>query len=265
MAEMDGTRQQNDSGGRRSGARRWFYGGMTVLAVAGAALMFTALRPTGDEPTARNADAGGAEAATAGTSTAASVASEPSARQQQAEFPAEFDTLGVSIGSNDAPLVIREFADYQCPACGAFSPATKRIREEYVASGKVRFIMFDIPLTNIHPNALVSAQAARCAGQQGDYWAMHDALFENQDEWSPASEPVAHFAEYATDIGLDADELERCVESEETRDAVERSHAFAIQIGVRSTPSLLVGDVPVVGSVPYERVRGLIEAQLAAK
>lgn len=260
MAETDGTQQPNDTPGRRpgQGPGRWFYGGMAVLAVAGAALVFGALRPS-DEPAAQNPDATGT-AETAGTS----VAAAPSTTQQ-AEFPAEFDTLGVSIGPDDAPLVVREFADYQCPACGAFAPAAKRIRDEYVASGQVRFVLFDIPLTNVHPHALVSAQAARCAGKQGDYWAMHDALFENQDEWSPTTEPLDHFAAYATDIGLDADALQRCVESEETREAVERSHAFAIGIGVRSTPSMLVGNVPVVGSLPYERVRGLIEEQLAAR
>lgn len=261
MAETDGTQQPTDTPGRRpgQGPGRWFYGGMAVLAVAGAALVFVALRPTSDEPAAQNPDAAGS-AETTGTS----VAAAPSAAQQ-AEFPAEFDTLGVSIGPADAPLVIREFADYQCPACGAFAPAAKSIRDEYVASGKIRFVFFDIPLTKIHPNALVSAQAARCAGKQGDYWAMHDALFEKQDEWSPASEPVDHFAAYATHIGLDADELQRCVESEETRAAVERSHAFAIGIGVRLTPSMLVGNVPIVGSLPYDSVRGLIEEQLAAR
>lgn len=273
MAETDGTRQPNDTPGHRSGKGlgRWFYGGMAVLAVAGAALVVGALRPTSDESAAQNPDATGTTettGATAATGTAEAAGTSAAAAQnatRQAEFPAAFDTLGVSIGPDDAPLVIREFADYQCPACGAFAPTTKRIRDEYVASGEVRFVLFDIPLTNIHPNALVSAQAARCAGKQGDYWAMHDALFENQNEWSPASEPLGHFTAYAADIGLDAGELQRCVESEETREAVERSHAFAIGIGVRSTPSMLVGNVPIVGSLPYERVRGLIEEQLAAK
>lgn len=265
MAETESTRHQEDAPAPRRGPGRWFYGGIAALGVAGAALMLIALRPSIDEPGTRSVPAAATPAAAAPETAAADtpVTSAPPATQPPA-FPAELDTFGISIGPPDAPLVVREFSDYQCPACRAFSTTAKRIREEYVASGKVRFVLFDIPLTSIHPHALVSAQAARCAGAQGDYWAMHDALFDNQTEWSAAAEPVDHFVTYATDVGLDGDALQRCVASGETRAAVERSYAFAVQIGVRSTPSILVGNVPLVGSHPYERVRDLIEQQLAA-
>ena len=61
-------------------------------------------------------------------------------------FPSQLDQYGVSVGADDAPVVVREFADYQCPACGAFSEASKRLKQEYVEVGKVRFVYFDLPL-----------------------------------------------------------------------------------------------------------------------
>ena len=77
-------------------------------------------------------------------------------------FPSDLDDYGVSVGADDAPVVVREFADYQCPACARFSEASQRLKEEYVDTGKVRFVYFDLPLQQ-HQNAMPAAQAARCA------------------------------------------------------------------------------------------------------
>jgi protein-disulfide isomerase len=248
-------KEQNGSGTPESGPVRWFYWGMGAVALAGVLLLIFALRSSPEEAEVRPV----AQAATPAQRSAAPA----SAAIQDPQFPAQYDVRGVSIGPEDAPVVVREFADYQCPACGAFAPTAKRIRQEYVATGKVRFVLFDIPLTNVHQNALVAAQAARCAGEQGRYWEMHDALFENQDAWSPAADPLGLFSDYAREIGINAVELRRCVESGATRAAVQRSYEFAIGIGVRSTPTIVVGNVPLAGAQPYTRVRRLIEQQLA--
>ncbi|MBI4539397.1 MAG: thioredoxin domain-containing protein [Gemmatimonadetes bacterium] len=160
---------------------------------------------------------------------------------------------------------MREFADYQCPACGEFSHAMKALREEYVSRGQVRFVFFDIPLTTVHPNAVHAAEAARCAGQQERYWAMHDELFENQPEWSSEADPLELFARYAQRIGADAAEFRRCMASDRTLAAVQRSAAMAAQIGVRSTPTFLVDNAAFAGSVPYDQVRQLVEERLALR
>lgn len=243
-------RRAERTGEQEAGTPRKFYWAMGVLALAGVGLGALALLES-PAPAAGSA------------SRAGSVAS--AAAAQQPEFPAQYDTLGVSIGPDDAPVVVREFADYQCPACGDFAPVAKQIRQEYVATGQVRFVLFDIPLTNVHPNALVAAQAARCAGEQGGYWEMHDALFENQNDWSPAADPLGHFSDLAREVGLDAVQLRRCVESGRMRTAVQQSYEFAIGIGVRSTPTIVVGNVPLTGAQPYERVRSVIEQQLAGR
>jgi len=94
--------------------------------------------------------------------------SSPATAQQNRGFPDELDRLGVERGDPDAPLVVREFADYQCPACRSFYPTVKRLIDEYVDAGQVRFVFFDFPL-DMHEHAVPAAEAARCAGRQDAY------------------------------------------------------------------------------------------------
>lgn len=188
-------------------------------------------------------------------------AQETAGDDEQRSFPAQFDHLGVERGDPDAALVVREFADYQCPACRSFYPTAKRLMEEYVDTGDVRFILFDFPLRR-HQHAVPAAEAARCAGRQDAYWPMHNALFENQDAWSKANDPVQRFGAYASELSLDADALIACVESERTREAVMQSRSFALQIGVRSTPTVVVGNKAIEGAPSWPKLRQLVEDEL---
>jgi len=93
------------------------------------------------------------------------------------------------LGSKDAKVTLVEFTDYQCPYCGKHASSTgKQIKSDYIDTGKIKFVLKDFPLTSIHPNAFKAAEAARCAGEQGKYWEMHDKLFESQSEWSPLTQ-----------------------------------------------------------------------------
>lgn len=233
----------------------WFYVAVAVLGLAGVGLIGYTLGAS------RQLDESAAAAAASGNGSAeeSSNAAEGQGRQQ---FPARFDSLGVSRGAEDAPVVVREFADYQCPACRSFFSTARRIDEEYVESGQVRFVLFDLPVTSQHPNAMAAAQAARCAGDQGAYWPMHDALFENQREWSGLDDPLQAFRGYGRDIGIDADRLAACVRDGETRNAVERSREFARALGVSSTPTVVVGNTGVRGAVGWDRIRQMIEERL---
>jgi len=88
-----------------------------------------------------------------------------------------------SIGDPGAPITIVEFTDYQCPFCSRhFTQTYPRLVEEYIEQGIVRYVFKDFPLNSIHPQAAKAAQAARCAGDQGNYTGMHDRLFSNQSE-----------------------------------------------------------------------------------
>lgn len=93
---------------------------------------------------------------------------------------------------------------------------------------------------------------------------MHDALFANQAEWAGATDPLPHFREYARRIEIDPARLARWVESGETSETIRRNLEFARTLGVRSTPTVVIGDRGFAGSRPWPEVRLLIEQTLSA-
>lgn len=97
----------------------------------------------------------------------------------------ERKTVGVGnlpvLGKENAPVTLIEFSDYECPFCGRhYNQTEPQIKKDYIDTGKVKFYYRDYPLSQIHPGAQKSAEAARCAADQNKYWEYHDALFENQ-------------------------------------------------------------------------------------
>src|SRR5579862_9865755 len=116
-----------------SSGQIWIFAGIAAVIVAGVAAWLLLRKPT-------------AQDAAVDTTTTVS-------------FDAKADALGVSLGTPQAKVVIREFADYECPACGGFEPVLEQMRKDYVDTGAVRFIFFDYPLEDLHPHALVAAQA----------------------------------------------------------------------------------------------------------
>lgn len=184
----------------------------------------------------------------------------PSVPENTPPFPAELDHYGVELGDPDAPVVVREFADYQCPACASFARVHEQLRTDYIDAGKVRLVFFELPLSQ-HRNALPAAQAARCAGDQGAYWAMHDQLFASQSSWSAQGDPLRIFNGYAKNLELNEGRFERCMNSEQRREQVEASAAIAQQLRVASTPTVLVDNIPLTRP-GWEQLSGLIEQQL---
>ncbi|MGC8120149.1 DsbA family protein [Marinobacter sp. VGCF2001] len=192
---------------------------------------------------------------------APSSGSLPVAAPNADEFPAIVDQYGVSIGDENAPVVVREFADYQCPACARFAEASQRLKQEYVRSGKVRFVYFDLPLRQ-HDNAMPAALAARCAGDQDQYWVMHEKLYAAQSEWSGSNDPTATFTRYANDLGLEERRFRRCMETELHREAVEQSQQVAVQLRVASTPTVMVDNIQLTRP-GWGQLSAVVERELA--
>lgn len=187
----------------------------------------------------------------------------PTAEASAESFPAMVDQYGVSVGSPDAPVVVREFADYQCPACQQFAGAAQRLKEEYVESGQVRFVFFDLPLRQ-HQNAIPAALAARCAGDQGSYWAMHDRLFDNQYEWSGSGSPAATFTRYADDLGLETRRFRRCMDTELHVEAIERSRQVAVELQLNSTPTVFVDNI-LLSRPSWDQLSAVVQRELASQ
>lgn len=174
-------------------------------------------------------------------------------------------------GDPNAPVTIAEFADFQCPACRAFHASVKpRIESTWVETGEAQFHYYDFPLTTIHAHAFLAARAARCAGEQDEFWLYHDVLFARQSQWSVATSPARNFVEYAGEIGLDQDALESCLRSDRFADVVTAEREIARQLNVSSTPSVIVsaqgpGGQPVVERVQSNSFEGIQAAVQSAR
>lgn len=219
-----------------------FYGLIAVIALAGVGLIgYVALR---ERPSSA---AGFSEAAFSNVDESELVSEE----------------VGVSRGSLDAPVLIEEYADYQCPACGMVGTLTiPQILENYVDTGKARFVFYDFPL---HPGASqLGAEAARCAGDQGAFWPMQKVLLGRMREWGPERDPKGRFRQYAEALGIDGKALTECVGSQKHREVVMRSQLRARQLGIDSTPTFLINGRRAVGAMGYDQMAELIEQELAA-
>lgn len=148
---------------------------------------------------------------------------------------------GVAMGEADAPVLLYEFADFQCPACAQFSTfAHPLIKERLVDEGIVRLVRYDFPLVLSHPHAFLASRAARCAGEQGKYWEYHDVLYGRQPTWSPLRNPAAQFVEFAGQVGLDEGPFEQCLNSDRYAEEVTRNLRLGESLGVQGTPTLML-------------------------
>jgi protein-disulfide isomerase len=166
-----------------------------------------------------------------------------------------------ALGSPDAPLVMIEYSDYQCPFCSRYKQETfPRIKEAYIDTGLMRYVFKDFPLS-FHDQAHSAAQAARCAGDQGDYWGMHDLLFQDQAGWAGAA-ALQRFQDYAGRLGLDAATLTACLEESVHAAAVDQELQEGLSLGVTGTPAFFVGDRFISGAQPFEVFQQAIETAL---
>jgi protein-disulfide isomerase len=148
---------------------------------------------------------------------------------------------GISVGRSDAPVVIYEFADFQCPACAQFAAiATPHIKQNFVQAGTVRYVHYDFPLTGIHPHAFLAARAGRCANEQGRFWEYHDQLYAEQRNWSGQDEVVEMFVDYARQVGLDRAAFETCLRSDRYAVEVSENMKLGESLRVPGTPTIYI-------------------------
>jgi protein-disulfide isomerase len=171
-------------------------------------------------------------------------------------------------GRADAPLTLLEFTDYQCPFCRRFQAETwPRLKRLYVDTGKVRFIVRDLPL-EIHSGAEPAAQAAHCAAEQGRFWPMHDALLASDADLSAAG-----IERIARAQGLDPTRFKACVSAGNYRSTILRNAAQAHDLGLDGTPAFVLGTVSqgelrghaLMGARPFEDFEAAIRQALAAR
>jgi protein-disulfide isomerase len=167
---------------------------------------------------------------------------------------------GYVKGSSDAPVEITEFADYQCPFCQTFATLQMpTIEERLIQSGRVRWRYRDFPLQQ-HSFARLAAHAAACADEQGKYWAMHDRIYEGQSEWATSRNAAPIFRDYAQALGLDRKQYDACMSAGKYAGRIQASFNEGVQLGVSSTPTLLVGDRLYRGRFDSDAIIKLVDS-----
>ena len=141
--------------------------------------------------------------------------------------------IGHVRGNAKAPVVLVEYADFECPYCAMAYPIVKSLMPRF--GDDLAEVFRPFPLIEIHPHAMHAAQAAEAAGLQRKFWGMHDALFENQQQLDDRSLLV-----YATKLGLDIDKFTEDFASRATIASVTRSMRLGAREGVRGTPTFFL-------------------------
>jgi len=166
------------------------------------------------------------------------VPAQTSRRARPGFEPVELTTGGApSLGDGDAPVTLVEFTDYQCPYCRRHALDTlPRLIAEYVETGKLRYLIREMPVEANHPLSGTAAEAALCAGDQGAYWMMHDRLFADQERLQPED-----LKKHARTLGLDSGQFEHCLDSGEKKQRIEADVKAGRKAGMRGTPTFFLG------------------------
>jgi protein-disulfide isomerase len=156
-------------------------------------------------------------------------------------------------GSQDAPVVFVEFADYECPYCQRVNPQLQQLKKEY--GDKVALVYKDFPLP-MHHTAEKAAEAARCAGEQGKYWEYHDVLFYSKQL------DVDALKEHARVLKLDGDKFDSCLDNGTETAAVKQDLDEARSLGLTGTPSFFVNGHFFSGVIDYDMLKDMVNQQL---
>ena len=141
--------------------------------------------------------------------------------------------------SESAKVTIVEFADFQCPACGAAHPIVKQLLADQ--KGNITFVYRHFPLPQ-HKNAILASKAAEAAGEQDKFWQMYDFLYQRQEEWSESKNAEEIFTGYAKELQLDMDTFSEALSSSKYDDQIQQDKNDGVELGVNSTPSFFVNN-----------------------
>jgi len=198
----------------------------------------------------------------------AAPAAQPAPRAPNDRVAIPFAAKGFSLGRTDAPLVMVEYTDYECPFCRQFHvDSFEQIKRNYIDTGKLRYVSRDFPL-DFHRNAQPAAAAARCAAEQGKFWELRHTLIVNASKLGP--EQVVG---YAKEEKLDLARFESCLKSGRHQAAIEADMAEGRSAGVSGTPSFVIGRVAngrlegvrIVGALPYMAFAARLDQMLQRK
>ncbi len=158
-----------------------------------------------------------------------------------------------AIGPTDAKLTIVEFLDYECPFCNAESAIVRQLAAKY--QDKMRLVIRDFPVAELHAHAVIAAEGAGCVEAQGKYWPMHDRLFAAAADGTLTREEIDRAAEQS---GADMPVYRACMNAHARLDEIEKDAADGLAAGVRGTPTFFFNGSRVEGAIPKDVFETLI-------
>lgn len=183
-----------------------------------------------------------------------------------------------AMGPKNAKVTVVTFEDFQCPYCGAFSglnqevisamqqrdknwqPALSNLIKDYVNTNKVRLVWKDYPF--LGDESKVSAQAARCAQDQGKFWQFHDYLFSHQSGENQGSFSKDNLKKFAQDLGLNTADFNNCLDSGKYEKKINDAFRYGQSVGVNGTPATYINGQLLSGAQPYSQIKTVIDAEL---
>lgn len=161
-----------------------------------------------------------------------------------------------ALGSDEAPIKLIIFTDYECSYCKQFLGYLDGIRKSHIESGKLKVEIWDFPIDS-HEHAFSAAICSYCAFKQGSYWEMHSLIYESQNELSNDS-----FRVFATQLGLDMENFDECLKSDAAFKKVQSDISTGKEIGVDGTPAFVLNGKLYSGTPPEDVFLELINSEL---
>lgn len=187
------------------------------------------------------------------------IAAQQKASREEASLvlPDQIVAMDHSRGSTEAPVMLVEYGDFQCPACGTYHPIVEQV---VAAEGtdNLRFIFRHFPLPQ-HGNAMPAARASEAASIQGKFWEMYNMLYEKQKDWDSSSDPKTIFTAYAKEMGLDLVKFAADYDSDAVKNIINNNYKGGAKAGINSTPTFFVNGKKINGPASYEDFKKIID------
>ncbi len=169
-------------------------------------------------------------------------------------------------GNGKTGVTLLEYGDYECPYCEEYYPIVKQVQAKY--SDQIFFQFRNLPLTQIHKNAIAGARAAEAASLQGKFWQMHDALYDstNWAVWSPSDNPIPDFNNYAKQLGLNVTKFESDYQGDAVNNTINADlNAFNATGQPESTPTFFLDGTLIQPKPTVTDFSNLIDKEIAKK
>ncbi|MBI5452766.1 DsbA family protein [Candidatus Gottesmanbacteria bacterium] len=183
-----------------------------------------------------------------------------------------------SLGPKNAKVTVVEFADFQCPFCGAYAgldktmvknmqarnpswqPALPSLIKDYVDTNKIRFVWKDYPF--LGQESIWAGAGARCAADQGKFWEYHDFLFSHQSGENQGAFSKDNLKKFAVTLGLKTADFNNCIDSGKYESKMQAAQTYGQSVGVSGTPATFINGQMLSGAVPYSQIKPLIDEAL---